>query len=159
MMIWFASDFHYNHTNIVRGITKWDNTDRCRDFETIKQYNETLIKNINDVVKEDDILYHLGDWAFGGAQEILKFRQKLRCKTIHAILGNHDHHIKRNKVLNTGTGHINAHDLFASVNDLVEKENMLGKHNVVMCHYPIKSWHKMKSGSIHLYGHTHKELD
>ena len=50
-------------------------------------------------MKENDILYHLGDWSFGGLNQIWEFRKRLNCKKIHLILGNHDHHIENNKYI------------------------------------------------------------
>ncbi len=45
------------------------------------------------MVKPNDIIYHLGDWSFGGHENIKIFRNRIKCKNIHLILGNHDHHI------------------------------------------------------------------
>jgi len=62
-----------------------------------------LVNNINKTVGENDILFCLGDWSFGNYKNgenisnIRKFRDQLICKNIHLILGNHDHHIERNK--------------------------------------------------------------
>jgi len=28
--------------------------------------NDTLVNNINEMVGENDVLIHLGDWSFGG---------------------------------------------------------------------------------------------
>ena len=76
MNIWFTSDTHFNHTNIAGPkVSSWKSG--YRDFGSVQEMNAALIKNINDCVKEDDILYHLGDWSFGGAQNILYFRRAL----------------------------------------------------------------------------------
>jgi len=97
--IWFFSDPHYNHKNIVRGTTSWEISDnnsgvnKLRDFDTLEEHNETLIKNINSLVKYDDEVYCLGDWSFGGHEQIKKFRDRLECMSIHLIFGNHDQHI------------------------------------------------------------------
>lgn len=95
-MIWFTSDTHYHHKNIVRGTSEWEvkqegNHQRLRDFDTLEEHDDKLVANFNKVIKGDDTLYHLGDWSFGGLQQILRFRQQLNCKNIHLILGNHDH--------------------------------------------------------------------
>lgn len=103
--IFFTSDTHYGHTNICRGISNWRDADgnvpvsQTRDFDTLSQMNDKIVESINSVVCEDDILFHLGDFSFGGFDNIAEFRSRIVCKNIHLILGNHDHHIERNKQL------------------------------------------------------------
>lgn len=97
--IWFTSDTHYGHSNICSATTKWSNKDKVRSFDSLEQMNQTLINNINDKIKEDDILFHLGDWSFGGLDNIWKFRKLIKCKNIYLILGNHDHHIEASKFI------------------------------------------------------------
>lgn len=158
--LYFTSDTHYNHTNICRGTTRWtDAEDITRDFKTLDHMNDRIVEGINAAVGQDDILVHLGDWSFGGFDSIEQFRNRIHCKNIHLILGNHDHHIQRNK------GDIQR--LFTSVNQYLELEvkkagtNKLGSDNrpfeanFVLMHYPIMSWNKMNDGVIHLHGHVH----
>lgn len=97
MNIYFTSDTHYHHKNIVRGTSDWEEKSRCRDFNTLEEHDKVIVDNINAVVKEDDILIHLGDWSFGGIENIWNFRKQLNCKNINLILGNHDHHILNNR--------------------------------------------------------------
>lgn len=101
--IWFTSDTHYNHKNICRGTSTWDLSEeihqKTRDFDTIEEMNDYIVKGINDNVKENDILYHLGDWSFGGIDSIWEFRRRIKCKNIHLVLGNHDHHIENNRMI------------------------------------------------------------
>ena len=100
---WITSDTHYFHTNICRGITNWRTSngeipiEQTRDFKTLEEMNDTIDNNINEVVGQEDVLIHLGDWSFGGFENIEQFRNRLICKNIHLILGNHDHHIDRNR--------------------------------------------------------------
>ena len=157
MNIWFTSDTHYGHKNIVRGCSDWSDLSVCRDFESLKEHDQTLVKNINKVVGWNDILYHMGDWSFGGEDNIWKFRRQINCQTIHLIGGNHDHHIRRNKILTTDSGLINAQDLFTTYNELYEKI-IAGKYDVVFCHYALATWHKAKKGSWMLHGHSHGSL-
>lgn len=51
--------------------------------------DEVLIKNWNDKVKPDDIVFHLGDFCFGGSDSWSRIVQQLNGH-IHLILGNHD---------------------------------------------------------------------
>jgi len=154
--VFFTSDTHYNHTNICRGVSKWDGSRGTRDYETLNQMNIDLQDNINMLVMEDDILIHLGDWSFGGFDRIAEFRNKLNCKNIHLFLGNHDHHILNNKD--------NVQDLFASVNEQrmvtiviqpTTKGEVAKKYRFVMSHYPLASWQDMGQGVMHVHGHIH----
>jgi len=101
--IWITSDTHYGHKNICRGVTEWRMPDgsvpesQTRPYDTIDKMNAAIVDNINNVVGQDDTLIHLGDWSFGGFENIEEFYHRLICKNIHLILGNHDHHIDRNR--------------------------------------------------------------
>lgn len=97
--IYFISDTHYGHTNICKGVSGWSDTSKCRDFSTVPEMNQAIVDAINSTVDKNDILYHLGDWSFGGIKNIWEFRKQIICENIHLILGNHDHHIQRNKTL------------------------------------------------------------
>jgi len=155
--LFFTSDTHYGHTNICRATTNWKDADNVtRDFKSLEHMNAVLVDSINQIVREDDVLVHLGDWSFGGFENIEEFRNKIVCKNIHLVLGNHDHHIANNKN--------NVQDLFKSVNQYVEldirrpsrlEKNKVDKFNFVCMHYPIASWNNMNSGVMHLHGHVH----
>jgi calcineurin-like phosphoesterase family protein len=152
--LYFTSDTHYNHTNICRGVTRWtDAEDITRDFKTLDQMNDRIVAGINTEVGQDDILFHLGDWSFGGFERIEEFRNRINCKNIHLILGNHDHHIERDRE--------GIRRLFTSVNQYLELEVKGNdwEQNYVLMHYPIISWNKMNDGVIHLHGHVHLSAD
>lgn len=148
-MVYLRHVTHYGHKNIVKGTSDWDDKSRCRNFDTMEEHNETLVNNINKVVKADDTLYHLGDWSFGGIHNINKFRNLINCKNIHLILGNHDHHIENN------TSDLQA--LFNSVSHYKEVK-YAGKH-FILSHFAMRVWNKSHHGSIMLYGHSHGTLD
>ena len=142
---------HYAHSNLVRGTTTWRNPDgtipleKVRDFNTLQEHNELIVKNINDLVGQDDVLIHLGDWSFGGFEKIELFRKRIICQEVHIIMGNHDQHI----IANTN----GYQSLFESVSTYNEME--IGKTKIILMHYPISSWNGMHKGSIHLHGHVH----
>jgi len=157
--VFLTSDTHYMHNNLCRGVTRWRVKDEhgnsvipskeVRDFDTLEEMNDLMVQNINDTVGEDDILFHLGDWSFGGFEMIGKFRGMIKCKNIHLLLGNHDHHIESNKG--------ETRKLFASVNNYLELR--VNDVNLVLCHYPIVSWNNMRRGTIMLHGHQHLKGD
>ena len=75
--LWFTSDTHYNHANICSATTQWVNPVTIREFTSLAQMNSHLIGNINEKVEQDDILFHLGDWSFGGFEQIQAFRDSI----------------------------------------------------------------------------------
>lgn len=155
--LFFTSDTHYNHSNICRATTNWkDSENLTRDFKSLSQMNDFLVNNINEIVGQNDVLIHLGDWSFGGFDSIKEFRERIICKNIHLVFGNHDHHIRRNK------GDIQS--IFTSTHDYLhldirrpstKNEDTTDKYNVVCMHYPIASWDGLSNGVIHLHGHVH----
>jgi calcineurin-like phosphoesterase family protein len=156
--LFFVSDTHFSHSNICSATTKWrDAGDTVRKFSSLEEMNRTIVDNINAVVGEDDILFHLGDWSFGGFEQIEKFRSQLVCKNIHIVLGNHDHHIEKDKD--------GIQSLFSSVHSFIphllvkrEKEGsggMMERFGFCVFHYPIASWIDMNQGIVHLHGHCH----
>jgi calcineurin-like phosphoesterase family protein len=149
--VWITSDTHYHHKNICRGVTNWRTQEgdvpvnSTRDFRDIDEMNATIINNINSKVGQDDTLIHLGDIAFGGFDKLEQFLDRLICKNIYLVLGNHDHHIKNNRSF--------IKDRFMSVQNYMEV-NIEGE-DFVLCHYPLQSWHGLNKGVIHLHGHVH----
>ena len=153
--LFFTSDTHYSHSNICSATTNWSvNEGYARTFDSLQDMNQRLVDNINNMVGEDDILIHLGDWSFGGFDKIEEFRSQINCKNIHLTFGNHDHHIERNKE--------DVQKLFSSVQQYLrlEVKRPINKATVqtfkfVCMHYQIASWHDMNQGVIHLHGHVH----
>lgn len=81
--VWLISDNHFNHQKIIEYCN--------RPFKTVEQMNEEMIKKWNSAVKEDDKIYHLGDFGFGSKEQIANIVSKLNGR-IFLILGNHDNH-------------------------------------------------------------------
>ena len=150
-VVWITSDTHYSHKNICRGVTNWRTKDgkipieSTRDFNTIEDMNSVIVDNINSKIGHDDTLIHLGDFSFGGFDKIGQFLDRLVCKNIHLVLGNHDHHIKNNRE--------NIHDRFLSIQNYLEVN--IGGADFVLSHYPLCSWNQLSKGAIQLHGHVH----
>lgn len=170
MNIWFTSDTHFGHVNIVRGVSTWLDRitqgreatkadiesfhNQTRDFKTVEDMNQTLIENINANVKENDILWHLGDWALGSQENVTRFRNSLRCQNVNLVLGNHDQHIAKKEELQM---------LFSSVHTAFGwpsygNKAKIGGERFLLCHFPMLIWDKHHHGTIHLHGHSHGSL-
>lgn len=154
MNIWISSDFHLGHKNLVLGCTEWENKAPCRNFETLKEHDTALLEGINKYVKENDILYFLGDFAMGGKPNVWKYRELINCRTIHLCLGNHDLHIEKDARLHGEA--FTARQLFSSVQYRIQKK-ISGKR-LVMDHYAMRTWDKAHHGAIMLHGHSHGSL-
>lgn len=148
MNIYFGSDIHWHHSNMVTSTTRWEDKSICRLFDSLEAHDEYLIELINKCVKLDDIFYFLGDWSFGGIDNVTKLFNRLECTNIHFILGNHDQHIKNqdNKEIR---------NLFLSVQDRLELK--IKDKVFILDHFPMETWNKLFKGNIHLFGHQHSD--
>lgn len=134
--IWFTSDFHLGHANIIRYCS--------RPFDSVDEMDAAILERLNEAVKQDDELYFLGDLCFGRPDRVEAYLSRIRCRNIYFVCGNHDAKVLRF-----------AH-LFRWCKDLAEVN--IDGHRVVLCHYPMRAWNKSHYGSWHLHGHTHGRL-
>lgn len=155
--LFFTSDTHYSHANICSATTQWERNGSgvtFREFDSLDDMNRALVSRLNERVGEDDILFHVGDWSFGGFDKIEQFRSQIVCKNIHLLYGNHDHHIERNKDGIQSLFASTQHYLNLTVKWEVYK-NQYRTANFVLMHYPIASWDGLGRSAIHLHGHVH----
>ena len=55
-MIYFTSDWHLGHANIIKYCE--------RPFKSVSDMDRILIQNYNEIVDQDDTVYFLGDFCF-----------------------------------------------------------------------------------------------
>lgn len=146
---------HFAHGNICRGTSTWSDKSGCRDFNTVEEHDNTILKNINLAIGLDDIFYVLGDFSVGSSSGSLKmdkiaayehYRRKIACNNIIYIRGNHS--LSRDKLLKLG--------IFNEVYDYYELKYK--QKLICMFHYPISSWNGMANGSLHTFAHLHSNL-
>ena len=130
----FTSDTHFNHANIIRFCN--------RPFKDVEQMNEALIANWNNVVGEDDTVFHLGDFCLGGAAEWTQLLNRLNGK-IYLIMGNHD-------LKNIRQGFIQR---FEHVSMQMHIE--IGEQKIYLCHYPFLCFEGGYKEVWQLFGHVH----
>ena len=70
--LFFTSDTHFWHSNII----KYCN----RPFMDIEEMNEEIIKRWNDKIEKDDLVFHLGDFAFCGPSQYKTLLERLNGK-------------------------------------------------------------------------------
>lgn len=142
--VWITSDIHAFHKGICRGTSHWDDKSSCRDFDTIEQMNDTIFNNINKVVNPDDILIHLGDFAFGGRENVISARKRIDCSNLITLYGNHNSGMRDDEELQK---------LFLWAGDYLE---FTFEKTFICCfHYPLLTWNGMGRNSICLTGHEH----
>ena len=124
MKTWFTSDWHLGHKNII----KYCN----RPFETVEEMDKTIIDNFNKLVKSEDVVFFLGDFAFD-KEYYRKYQDILNGNWIF-IRGNHDH----------------SH-LPYKIEELILE---LGKHETLLIHDPYLYEETIKR---HLVGHIHQK--
>lgn len=115
-----------------------------RPFRTINEMNEVLVKNWNNVVKENDIVYHLGNLAWS-VLDIKKYLTQLNGH-IKLILGDYDDSIIEYSDYVKDKLEIIPNDFY--------KEKKTG---VVLSHWPMLDWPGKNKGVFHFHGHSLKE--
>lgn len=126
--IFVVSDTHFNHTNII----KYCN----RPFSSVKEMDECLIENWNETVRDQDIVYHLGDVYFGTEGRVvnkLKGRKRL-------VLGNHDNGLD---------DHLRRHFQKISV------WRMFPEFGLLLTHVPVHESALEAKKLVNVHGHIH----
>ena len=80
-MIYFTSDLHFCHDKPFLYTP--------RGFSNIDDHDETIIKNWNSIIADEDDVYLLGDLMLNDTEKGLEYIKQLKGK-IHIIIGNHD---------------------------------------------------------------------
>lgn len=132
MNIFFTADLHLSHKNICKFAK--------RPFNNVDHMNECLVQNWNADIKQGDLVYILGDFAWRDHGHWL---HRLNGKKV-LIRGNHD----------KMSGH--ALSLFSEVYDL--RTISINKQKIVLCHYKLSTWAGKYRKEWHFYGHSHGRI-
>lgn len=154
MSVLFTSDLHLGHANII--LTCGRNLEGCgENLATVEEMNDFLVRKWNEKVKEDDIVYILGDLSYRSSISVKTYLKQLKGRK-HLIVGNHDFQWQKNIA--------NINDYFESVSDM--KVIRLGEKLITLCHYPLLEWNgsrraKNQQTSISwlIHGHIHNSRD
>lgn len=140
-MVYFTSDLHFGHENVLQ----WRPV-----FSSVEEMDETLIRNWNDTVKEEDFIIILGDMFFQNQIPAEQYLQRLKGRKI-LVRGNHDA---------SWLKHMDEETLWRYFEDVVDLYSM--KRDGVklqFCHYPMISWESSRRGSLLICGHIHGRPD
>lgn len=138
--VYFTSDTHFGHKNILKY------SERTRPYASVEEMDAALVDNWNKRVKPDDLVFHLGDFAFHRKEDVLIniFRQ-LNGKIV-LVLGNHDELVRQHADALLA---LNVHSIHSYIDAKID-----GQH-IAMCHYPLASWNRAHHGAWNLHGHCH----
>lgn len=132
--VWFTSDTHFGHENIIRFCN--------RPFINAAEMNAELIRRWRETVPDDGIIFHLGDFAHGSSRlwnDILNALPGHK----YLILGNHDM-----KAIRQG---------FMSHFELVTQQMTIrvGGQAIVLNHNPFLCYGGSYRDVWQLFGHVH----
>jgi calcineurin-like phosphoesterase family protein len=153
--VWFTADLHLGHGNIIKYCARPFLTDEERDRaardprghwrvsdHTLRRHDDALLDAINAMVARDDTLWMLGDFCRGRFDDARAYRDRIHCRNVHLVWGNHDHPSIRS--------------LFG---DAIQQGMVCVEgQEIWLNHYPMRSWNKSFHGSWHVYGHVHGRL-
>ena len=135
-MIFFTSDLHIHHANIIKYCQ--------RPFNSVEEMDNAIINNWNSVVAQDDSVWVLGDFTMSNDKILINRTLSRLNGNKYLVLGNHD------------SPACKFSGFWSEVHELthisVERETL------VLCHYAMRVWYKSHHGSWHLYGHSHGSL-
>ena len=137
--IFVISDTHWNHSNILNFTDKAGKFVR-RGFNDVKDMNETMIRNWNSVVTDEDKVYHLGDVHFGPKEEADAILSRLNGKK-RLILGNHDD--GKSPVLQKHFQKILMWRIFK-------------EHSTILTHVPLHESTLNEGSQFNVHGHIHQ---
>lgn len=109
-------------------------------FKSVEEMNSKLIENWNKKVGKNDIVFHLGNFAW----DPLTAKQvaPLLNGQIYFILGNDDKPV------------LHIHQEYDHINVLDNQIIILPHNDVVLSHYPLRMWAGQDTGTMHIHGHA-----
>lgn len=136
--LYFTSDVHLGHTNIIKFCN--------RPFNSVEEMNEGLIQNWNAVVKPGDTVWSLGDFAFLPFEKTVEIIKRLN-GNLYMVLGNHCQKIIQNRKMLVESGLVKEICDYKEIKWLNQK--------MVLFHYAQRTWNGAHYGTWQLFGHTH----
>ena len=138
--IFFTSDLHFGHENVIR----FDN----RPFNTVEEMDEEMIKRWNAKVRKGDIVYVLGDFIWKAAtNEAVSIIRRLNGQII-LIKGNHDRFLHNAAAKKALAGIKDYDDICVTLEDGTTRR-------CILSHYFIPFYNGHRYQAIHLHGHSH----
>ena len=143
-MIYFTSDWHFNHDQPF----VWEE----RGFETIEEMNNEIVKRHNSIVTNEDDVYVLGDLCMSGKLEENKTLIESLNGRIHILIGNHD-----------TDNRLRMYESCSNVVEICGYATLIKyrKYRFYLSHYPTNTGNYddggLKACTINLCGHVHSK--
>lgn len=141
MKTFLMSDTHFECYNLIE--------ETRSEWASPETHDEMVVDAINSTVKRQDRLIILGDFCKDTKRTAI-WRQKIQCKHVHLVLGNHDKRTHAWPAFGMG-----------NVSDTLElKVGPPEDRRKIFCsHYPHVHWPASHYGSYHAYGHVHGQKE
>lgn len=134
--VWFTSDTHFGHKNIIRFCG--------RPFRDVNGMDEELIRRWNKTVPKNGIVFHLGGFCNGNSREWNKIMSRLNGKVYH-YSGNYDiRYIHQNS----------AHSFELATQQMCIN---VGGQSIILNHNPFLCYGGVYSDVWQLFGHVHSD--
>ncbi len=147
--IFFITDTHKNHSNIIKfanseGIVSRPNPFTGNPFNDIREHNEMFFDEISKVVKPDSKVYHLGDVIFGQRHMMGEMLSRMTAIGHWRLCpGNHDQIILKSPDLQVFFEKIEIWRIFK-------------EHGFTASHIPLNEECFRGKTVVNLHGHVHK---
>lgn len=172
--VYWMSDSHLNH-NPKWKVPLWE----ARGHKSSVEHTDFIINKINEIVRPNDILFHLGDFCLNteenGLNELLA---RIHCQNIYLLWGNHNNPLwkiykrETDKLFNLLQENLFRHNCDENVGEgeiyPFRYKNIIFLGNYaeivvdgqyfILCHYPIHVFNYMKDGAKMVCGHSHYGL-
>ena len=151
--VFFTSDTHFRHNQSF--------IFEARGYKDRYEHDDALIAKINEVVRPEDTLIHLGDFCLNiTPPEFNEILARINCQNIAYIWGNHNSCIRRVYEDAVTTEYGKDIEVYPYA---VGKITYLGYYGevivngqmIVIHHYPHQIWNQMQKGAWQLSGHSH----
>ena len=113
--------------------------------------NQGIIANWNSVVKEDDIVFVLGDLGFCEIEKLKVLISQLK-GIIVVIQGNHD----SDKVIDTLYNENYINDFYKLISITIVGDEECPDQELTLCHFPMIDWYNKERGAWMIHGHQHQ---
>jgi calcineurin-like phosphoesterase family protein len=152
--VYFTSDSHFGHDR--------DFVYKVRGFNNVSEHDDALFDKINEIVRPNDILFHLGDFCLNtSSSEFEEYLSRLLCQNILYIWGNHNSRVrdvyKHTVEEQFGRTDIDVYPVtYRNITFLGHyKEVVINGQAMVLCHYPFQIWNQQQKQAWCLSGHSH----
>lgn len=152
--VFFTSDSHFFHDR--------DFIYAKRGYSNRYEHNEGLINKINECVRENDVICHLGDYCLNVTMaEFEDTLRKINCNRIYYIFGNHNSCIRKfYEQAVAAEFQRNDIEVFPyTIGKLTYlgyyKELIVNGQMIVLSHYPFQIWNQQQNNAWCLSGHSH----